>query len=115
MDETSKLIRKNILKAIYKAGSGHIPSSFSIVEILLCLYNNVLTDNDLFILSKGHAGIALYAVLAYKKIISDEQLFTFGTYGSILGGHPDKNKVPGIIVSSGSLGHGLAVGAGIAL
>ncbi len=117
-------IRKSILKLCFEAKEGHIPSSFSIVDILTVLYKDVLKyhpenpdweDRDYFILSKGHASVALYAVLQKAGYISENDLITFGKYDSPLGGHPDRNKVPGVEASTGSLGHGFPFAAGIAL
>jgi len=117
-------IRKSILQACSASGEGHIPSCFSIVEILAELYGNTMKyrkddpkweDRDYFILSKGHASLALYAVLAEVGFISAAELLDFAKYESRLGGHPDRNKVPGIEASTGSLGHGFPFAAGIAL
>jgi transketolase len=112
------------LQACSASGEGHIPSCFSVVEILAELYGNTLKyrkddpkweDRDYFILSKGHASLALYAVLAEVGFISAAELLDFAKYESRLGGHPDRNKVPGIEASTGSLGHGFPFAAGIAL
>jgi transketolase len=117
-------IRRKILEMIATSKSGHIASSFSIVEILLVLYFGILKinplkpkdpDRDRFILSKAHGCAALYTVLAECGFFSSDILKTFCQFGSILGGHPEKGKVPGIEASAGSLGHGLSMGAGIAL
>ena len=117
-------IRKSILQACSASGEGHIPSCFSVVEILAELYGNTLKyrkddpqweDRDYFILSKGHASLALYVVLAEVGFISAAELLDFAKYESRLGGHPDRNKVPGIEASTGSLGHGFPFAAGIAL
>jgi transketolase len=117
-------IRKSILQMCYASGEGHIPSCFSVVEILIELYENRLKyrienpyweDRDYFILSKGHASAALYAVLGKIGFISEKELLSFAKYDSPLGGHPDRNKVPGVESSSGSLGHGFPFAAGIAL
>jgi transketolase len=117
-------IRKSILQVSSASGEGHIPSCFSVVEILAELYGNTLKyraqdpqweDRDYFILSKGHASLALYAVLAGVGFISETELLHFAQYDSRLGGHPDRNKVPGVEASTGSLGHGFPFAAGIAL
>jgi transketolase len=117
-------IRKSILQICSASGEGHIPSCFSVVEILAELYGNTLKyriddprweDRDYFILSKGHASVALYAVLAEVGFISEAELLDFAKYESRLGGHPDRNKVPGVEASTGSLGHGFPFAAGIAL
>jgi transketolase len=116
-------IRRSIMQMCYAGGEGHIPSCFSVVEILIALYENVLRyqpqnpyweDRDYFILSKGHASVALYAILAKVGFISEKDLLNFARYESPLGGHPDRNKIPGVEASTGSLGHGFPFAAGIA-
>ena len=115
--------RLDMIKATVKAKQGHLSSSFSIVEVLNVLYKNIMkfnpkepdsSNNDVCIVSKGHAGLAMYALLLDLGIISDETFFSFSSYNSILGEHPDRNKIPGIMVSTGSLGHGLPCGVGLA-
>ena len=122
--EKAHRLRQTIFKVICQAGGGHIPASMSIVEILTVLYNEILRidpqrpddpDRDRFILSKGHASVALYSVLAEKGFFGKEHLETFGHCPTILGGHPDMHKVPGVEASTGALGHGFAFGMGIAL
>ena len=124
LKETAVEIRKNIVKMICKSKSGHPGGSLSIVEILTALYfgemnvdskNPTMENRDRFVLSKGHAAPALYAVLAEKDYIKKEVLSTLREYGSILQGHPDMRKVPGIEMSTGSLGQGLSVANGMAL
>jgi len=117
-----RILRKKIIKATMRAKEGHIPSSFSILDILYCLYillpKNTkidVTKHDLFILSKGHASLALYAILEEVKLIGPEWVNTFGEFDSHFGGHPDKNKVTSIQASTGSLGHGLPFAIGKAL
>ncbi|HOD11801.1 MAG TPA: transketolase [Candidatus Omnitrophota bacterium] len=116
-------LRQLIFKTIYWAGGGHIPSSLSIAEILVVLYFRFLRvdpqdphaqDRDRFILSKGHAGVALFSVLAMKGFFDRKLLASACHLGSPLGGHPDMVKVPGVDASTGSLGHGFPYGAGIA-
>ena len=114
MNKIIKNIRSNILNHTYKAKSSHIGSCLSIVEILVVLYNKVLKKNDRFILSKGHAALALYCTLFEKKIISQKILNTFGFNKSILMNHVS-HKVKGVEFSTGSLGHGLPVAVGKAL
>lgn len=127
MDDTYsnkiRKIKREILTACYNTKEGHIASSFSILDILYVLYNDVMNisiDNlndpcrDRFVLSKGHASIGLYAILRDKGFFEDS-LDTFGKFGSILGGHPDCNKIPGIEASTGSLGHGAPMAVGMAL
>jgi len=123
LPKKARQIRIDILKAIHSAGKGHIGGAYSIVEILVSLYHgNVLKYDpqdpkwplrDRFILSKGHAGIALYAVLADLGYFPKEEL-NFLNQGRLLGEHPDP-RIPGIEVISGSLGHGLPIGSGMAL
>lgn len=119
----AKQIRLDILNAIKKAGKGHIGGSYSIVDILVTLYygkilkfdpaNSKWEKRDRFILSKGHAGVALYSVLADLGFFSKDEL-NFLNNGKMLGEHPDQ-FIPGIEIISGSLGHGLSIGAGMAL
>lgn len=117
-------VRKTILEIIYKTKSPHIGPSFSIVEILVALYFNQLntspnnsldSDRDRFILSKGHACATLYAVLAERGFMSKNDLESFAVNGGILEQHPNKDLKKGIEVSTGSLGHGLSIGTGMAL
>lgn len=116
-------IRRNILKISKESGHGHIPTCFSIVEILYSLYsvmkhNPVRPDwdeRDIFVLSKGHAALAQYCTLGYYGYFPVEKVFTFGAFMSDFGCHADRTKIPGIEVSTGSLGHGIGVAAGIAL
>ena len=114
MVDISKDIRKLIIEASYYAGHGHIPSALSIVEILLAI-DDVKTEDDIFILSKGHGCLAYYAYLVQKNEISIEELRNFGKKNSYLGGHPDRNKIGDIYASTGSLGHGLPIAVGAAM
>jgi len=116
-------IRKDILRMLTEAGSGHTGGSLSIVEILISLYyyklrhdpkNPDWPERDRFILSKGHACPALYAVLAGCGYFPKEELMTLRKFGSRLQGHPQKG-LPGVEISSGSLGQGLSIANGIAL
>ena len=109
-----KNIRNNILKLTFRAKSSHVGSSLSIVEILYALYFKILKKNDRFILSKGHAALALYCVLFEKGILSKNALNTFGHNGTKLMAHVS-HKVKGVEFSTGSLGHGLPVAVGKAL
>jgi transketolase len=117
-------LKLSIIKASFISGEGHIPSAFSILDILFVLYDHVLKFNnkdpldskrDRFILSKGHGSLGLYAILANKKFFDKKHLETFGQFNSILGGHPDSLKVPGVEVSTGTLGHGFPTAVGVAL
>jgi len=120
----AKNIRREILNMIYAAKAPHIGSSFSIVEILVALYFKCLRispDNprdknrDRFILSKGHGCPALYAVLAHRGFMTPEILKGFGCNGGTLEEHPTCDLAKGIEVSTGSLGHGLSIGIGMAM
>jgi transketolase len=93
----------------------HDWSSLSTLDVLWVLYDRVLRDDDRFLLSKGHGPTAYYAVLAAKGVIPLGRLDHFGAFDSPLGHHPDRMLVPGVEISSGSLGHGLAIGVGRAL
>jgi transketolase len=93
----------------------HDWSSASTVDILWVLYDRVLEPDDRFLLSKGHGPVAYYAVLAAKGFIPTDALDGFGGFASMLGYHPDRNLVPGVEISSGSLGHGLPLAVGVAL
>jgi len=118
-----KELIKIIIETAYNAKEGHIPSSLSVLDILDVLYSNcninplnINNDNrDRIILSKGHAALAHYAILAKNHFFKISELENFGKYDSIFGGHADKNKVPGIECSTGSLGHGFPMAVGIAL
>lgn len=114
-------IRQIILEQSKRADVGHIGSALSVADIIAALYGNILqvrepddANRDRFILSKGHAALALYAALRLKKWITDAELNTYCADGSLLGVHPDRS-VPGIDFSTGSLGLGLCIGAGAAL
>jgi transketolase len=111
------------LRLVEVAGSGHYGPCFSCMEILVSLYYGFLrvrpdepgwADRDRFVMSKGHACSALYPILADLGYFPDSVLETFTRLGSPLGDHPDMRKVPGIDFSSGSLGHGLSIGTGMA-
>jgi transketolase len=117
-------VRRNILKMIHHANSGHPGGSLGAADIMVALYFNVMhidKDNvhdlhrDKFVLSKGHCCPALYAVLKEKGILSQEDLMTFRIIDSRLQGHPNMNDTPGVDMSTGSLGQGLAAGVGMAL
>jgi transketolase len=115
MQQELKLIRKNILKNSFLNKAGHIPSAFSIIEILYVLYNISMKKEDKFLLSKGHGCLGLYAILLQKNLITEEQFYSFSKYDSILGGHPDRNKNKNIEISAGSLGHGMPIAVGMSL
>lgn len=120
----SNNIRKNIIKMVGTAGSGHPGGSLSIADILTVLYfekmnidvkNPNYVDRDRFVLSKGHAAPALYAVLAERGYYSEEELLSLRKIGSKLQGHPDMKKVEGVDMSTGSLGQGLSAANGMAI
>ncbi len=117
-------VRKNALKAVYSASSGHPGGSLSVADLLTYLYcevmnvdskNPKMADRDRFVLSKGHTCPALYGVLAHKGFIPEEDMATFRKTDSYLQGHPDMNKVPGVDMSTGSLGQGVSAAGGMAL
>ena len=118
-------MRANIIKMLGEAGSGHPGGSLSAADIVACLYVGGVMDydehdpqsaeRDRFILSKGHAAPVLYAALAEIGYIPEEELGTLRKLHSRLQGHPDSKKVPGVEVSTGSLGQGLSISAGLAL
>lgn len=116
-------IRIKTLKIIKRSGMGHLGSDLSCTDILVSLYYDVLNVNsknfedpnrDRYIQSKGHAVEVLWAILNDKGYITDEELSEYGTYESRLIGHPN-NLVPGIEMNTGSLGHGLSIGVGMAI
>jgi transketolase len=116
-------LRRDVAELIYKSGGGHFGGDFSVMDILVTLYYQHLNiwperikdpDRDRFILSKGHSVEALYAVLCDRGFFSREELTGFLKFGAKYIGHPN-NKVTGIEINSGSLGHGLPVGVGMAL
>ena len=118
-----KEIRREILKIAEVSGHGHIPTSFSIVEILYAIYDTIKhdpenpqwEDRDIFILSKGHGALAHYCVLARFGYFDMGKVYSFCSYLSDFGGHADRLKVPGVEASSGSLGHGIGIAVGVAI
>ena len=117
----ARRIRRLILDHSYRAGVGHIGSALSIADIVAALYGSVLhipepgdPERDRFVLSKGHAALALYAALHLKGWVTAEQLATYCGDGTTLGVHPEA-ALAGVDFASGSLGHGLSMGAGAAL
>jgi transketolase len=114
-------VRRLILRASWRAGVGHIGSALSVADVLTALYAEILTherpdaaDRDRFVLSKGHAALALYSVLCLKGWLTHEELSTYCADGSKLGVHPER-ALPGVDFSTGSLGHGLSFGVGAAV
>lgn len=114
LDERSKQLRRLIIRALEGGGRGHVGPSFSLVEILRVLYDDVITPADTVILSKGHGCLAQYVMLVDKGLVDEKELDRFCRAEGVLGGHPESH-IPGIKVSTGSLGHGLSLGIGTAL
>jgi transketolase len=117
-------IRKNCIRALESAGSGHIGGSMSIADVLAVLYGDIMNidpknpqweDRDWLVLSKGHCGPALYATLALKGYFDKEELLTLNKGGTNLPSHCDRLKTTGIDISTGSLGQGLSLASGVAL
>lgn len=117
-------IRKGAVTAVYSAKSGHPGGSLSVADILTYLYfhemkvdpqNPQSDDRDRFVLSKGHCAPALYATLAAKGFFPEEELTGLRHYGRLLQGHPDMKTIPGVDMSTGSLGQGVSTACGIAL
>ena len=124
LKEHANNIRKNIVKTVTEAKSGHPGGSLSSVEYATAIYftqmdvnkdNLESTNRDRFVLSKGHASPLLYSVLAERGFIEEEELKTFRKINSRLQGHPSMRKLPGVDMSTGSLGQGLSVAVGMAL
>lgn len=124
LDARSIALRHLVMRTLKGGGRGHIGSTLSLIEILRVLYDDIMRydaknpnweHRDRFILSKGHGCIAQYVMLADKGFIDPMHLDTFCRFDSILGGHPEASKIPGVETSTGSLGHGLSVGFGFAL
>ena len=121
---TANKVRKNALTAVYSAKSGHPGGSLSIADVLTYLYFEVMNidpknpknpDRDRFVLSKGHTAPALYSVLAQRGYFPTEDVKTFRNISSYLQGHPDMKGVPGVDMSTGSLGQGISAAGGMAL
>jgi transketolase len=117
-------VRCNIIRMITQAQAGHPGGALSVVDILISLYFEIMRvdatnptweDRDRFVLSKGHASVALYAVLAERGFFPKEELMTFDHINSRLQGHVDMLKTPGIDMSTGSMGQGLSAAVGMAL
>ena len=124
LNEITNVIRKDIVSMICKSKSGHPGGSLSAVEILTALYfdqmnidptNPKMEDRDRFVLSKGHAAPALYATLAQRGYFAKDELNNLRQLGSMLQGHPDMKKVPGVEMSTCSLGQGFSVACGMAM
>lgn len=124
LKEIAKEVRKDIIKMLTASGSGHPGGSLSAVEILTTLYFKEMkvniedpknSERDRFVLSKGHAAPVLYSVLAEKGFFNKEELSGLRKFGSILQGHPNMNYVPGVDMSTGSLGQGISTAVGMAI
>ena len=124
LQKTATRVRIGIIEAVHSARSGHPGGSLSCADILTYLYFNKMNidpknpdmeNRDRFVLSKGHASPALYSVLANRGFFEVEELKSFRQIGSILQGHPDKKKIPGVDMSTGSLGQGISAAVGMAL
>ena len=124
LEKIANNIRIDIINQVYEANSGHPGGALSSADILSVLYFNQMNINekepnsptrDRFILSKGHCSPALYATLAEKGYFEKEKLNTFRKMGSNLQGHPDMKNIPGVDMSTGSLGQGLSVAVGMAI
>lgn len=124
LEEMAGKIRIDIIRQIHAAGSGHPGGSLSAADIITYLYFAEMDidpqdpdrkKRDRFVLSKGHAAPALYAALAERGFFPAEELLTLRKIGSPLQGHPDRKKVPGVDMSTGSLGQGISAAAGMAL
>ncbi|MBP3707392.1 MAG: transketolase [Clostridia bacterium] len=124
LENIAKDVRKGIIEQVYSAQSGHPGGSLSCADILTVLYFNQMNINpndpyaksrDRLVLSKGHCSPALYAVLAKKGYFEEKKLREFRKLGGLLQGHPDMKAIPGVDMSSGSLGQGLSIANGMAL
>lgn len=124
LESTARQLRRDIIQMVHDAGSGHPGAALSAVEIVTALYFHVMSidpgrpdwrERDRFILSKGHACPVHYAALARRGYFAPEELSRLRRIDSRLQGHPDMNKTPGVDMTSGSLGNGLACGVGMAL
>ena len=124
LEEQARNIRKKTLDMMGECSAGHPGGSLSQVEILVALYWKILhidpkhpadPQRDRLVVSKGHTCASLYVTLAEKGYFDGSELYSFSSLGSILQGHPDRNKTPGIETSSGSLGQGLSQAVGMAL
>lgn len=124
LEEVARRIRVHIVRTVNHARGGHLGGPLSAADILAALYFRVLRirpdepdwpDRDRFVLSKGHSSVGLYAALALRGFFPVEELATFDALGSRLQGHPDMNLLPGLDMSTGSLGMGISAGVGMAL
>ena len=124
LERIAHRVRRHILKSVYEGQGGHLGGALSAVELLTALYFHTLRidprkpdwpDRDRFVLSKGHAAVGLYAVLAERGYFATDELATFDAIDSRMQAHPDMKLTPGVDASTGSLGQGLSMGIGMAL
>jgi len=124
LDQRSKYLRKMAIETLASGKRAHLGSAMSIMELIRVLYDDFLLydtanprdlNRDRFILSKGHGCLAQYVVLADKGFFDEKELLTFCHKDSILGGHPEYGKIPGVEASTGALGHGMSIGVGMAV
>jgi len=122
--KTAREARRLVVQAVHHSKAGHLGGPLSAADVLTALYFKILkidperphwSDRDRFIMSKGHSAIGLYAVLALRGFLPVDELQTFDQINSRLQGHPDMTKLPGLDMSSGSLGQGLSPGVGMAI
>lgn len=123
LDDRSKYLRGLVVRSLLGAGRGHMGSAMSIIEILRACYDSFINhfpndpdneERDRLILSKGHGCLGLYSLLADHSYFDLSELDDVASFNSILGGHPEHYKVPGVEASTGALGHGLPIAVGIA-
>ncbi len=124
LEETARLLRRDVVTMIHLAGDGHPGPALSIADLVAALYFNILRvdpanprwpERDRFLLSKGHSCPVLYAALARRGFFPPSLLPTFRSLGTILQGHPEMKNTPGIDMTTGSLGHGISIGLGMAV
>jgi transketolase len=124
LEETARLLRRDVVTMIHLAGDGHPGPALSIADLVAALYFNILRidpanprwpERDRFLLSKGHSCPVLYAALARRGFFPPSLLPTFRSLGTILQGHPEMKHTPGVDMTTGSLGHGISIGLGMAV
>lgn len=124
LEKKALAARKNVLRMIRAGRSGHVGGAFSIIDTITALYFKIMKvapenpqwkQRDRFVLSAGHKCLAIYAVLAEAGFFSRDELDSYGSLKSMFPGHPDMHKIPGVESNTGALGHGLAIGVGMAL
>ncbi len=124
LDRRSIDLRREVVQILERSRRGHIGSTFSLIEITRVLFDDVMRydpanprwdGRDRLVFSKGHGCLALYTLLADKGFFPHDELYRFCGFGSILGGHPEYGKTPGVEASTGALGHGLSMAVGMAL